>query len=107
MMRAGRLKERVTIQVLNSQENKYGEEREDWHDLLPNIRAGVEPISSKEYFAAHERNAELTTRIIVRYRALPHTIRFIHKGVAYYPQGQPINRNSNNISLEYLCSERR
>jgi len=106
-MRAARLNKRVLIQVqLDTTKNQYGEKIEEWQDLMT-VWAGIEPLSGKEFFAAQERNAELTTRIVIRYRSgLGPFIRFKYQGRTFYPSGQPIDKNSSHEELEFICHER-
>lgn len=107
-MRSGRLPQRVTIQIQDNTQNTHGEVVEGWTDAISGkIWAGVEPISSNEVFSEDERNAELATRIVIRYREnLGPFVRFLHKNRTYYAQGQPIDKNSEHKQLEYICYER-
>jgi len=65
-MRAGKLRHLVTIQNFSQTQNQYGEVITEWIDG-PRIRASVEPLRGREYFAAAQVNAETTYRVRCRY----------------------------------------
>ena len=61
----GELRHRITIQKLNNSQNEYGEVSELWEDIL-NVRAGIYPISGKEFFAAETVRAVIIARKIIK-----------------------------------------
>lgn len=67
-MRAGTLRHRVTIQQKSVTRDSYGAEVVTWTDL-DTVWAAVEPLSGREYLAALQTQAEVTTRIRLRYRS--------------------------------------
>jgi SPP1 family predicted phage head-tail adaptor len=66
-VRAGELRHRVTIQGRTITRNSYGEEKVDWMPVAT-VWAEVTDLSGREYFAAQQVQAEVTTRIRIRYR---------------------------------------
>ena len=68
-MRAGKLRHRVTLSSKTATTDEYGGPVEVWTDVATNIPASVEPLSGRELVNAQTVNAEITTRITMRYRA--------------------------------------
>lgn len=68
-MRAGKLRHRITLQAKTATTDAYGGPIEVWTDVATNIPASVEPLSGRELVNAQTVNAEITTRITMRYRA--------------------------------------
>jgi SPP1 family predicted phage head-tail adaptor len=64
-MRAGTLRHRITIEAATVA-NVYGEEVETW-SAIAEVFAAREDLSGREFFAAQQTNAEVTTRFRVRY----------------------------------------
>jgi len=64
-----RLDKRVTIYRLPgpADTDEYGEPLDDPIEVC-NIWAAIEPLQGREYFAAMQVNADVTTRIRIRYR---------------------------------------
>ena len=65
-MNAGRLRNRIAIQVRGSGQDSSGLPVEVWTDLVE-LFANVERLSGREYFIAQSVGAEINTRIITRY----------------------------------------
>jgi len=66
-MRIGELRHRITLQKLNPSRDSFGAEDPEWVDVAT-VWAAIYPISGREYFAAQQVNAEISTKIIMRYR---------------------------------------
>ena len=66
-MRAGRLRQRVTLQSKVAVQNDSGEEVITWTDVAT-VWASVEPLRGREFVEARRAGAEETTRIVMRYR---------------------------------------
>lgn len=62
-----RLNKRVTIKQLTTTVDEYGQPLEEWTDIAT-VWAGIEPLQGREFFSAMQENAEVTTRIRIRYR---------------------------------------
>lgn len=67
VMRAGRLRHRITIQQPGTTQDSYGEENAagTWTTFATRW-AAVEPLQGREYFAAQQHLARVTTRFILR-----------------------------------------
>lgn len=100
----GELRHRITIQKLNNSQNEYGEASELWEDIL-NVRAGIYPISGKEFFAAETVNSEITHKVKIRYieGIMPNMrIKFNNR---IFSIESVINFQERNIELQLLCKE--
>lgn len=67
-MRAGTLRQRVTIQDKSVVRDSYGGETITWMNVAE-VWAAVEPLQGREYIEARQAMAEVTTRIRMRYRS--------------------------------------
>lgn len=68
-MRAGELRHRVTFQQDNgTTTDSEGIPVRNWVDVIT-VWARVHDLSGREYFAAQQVQAEVTTEITIRYRA--------------------------------------
>lgn len=67
-MKAGRLDRLVTIQTFTTTKNSMGEETKTWSDFAE-VYARKRDISSREFFEAGARQAEITTEFTIRYRS--------------------------------------
>ena len=65
-MKAGRLREVVVLERLTGEENENGEPLDRWAPIAT-VSAAVEPLNGREFFASARLNAEVTTRIRIRY----------------------------------------
>ncbi|MDU4979399.1 MAG: phage head closure protein [Clostridium celatum] len=100
----GELRHRITIQKLNNSQNEYGEVSELWEDIL-NVRAGIYPISGKEFFAAETVNSEISHKVKIRYieGIMPNMrIKFNNR---IFSIESVINFQERNIELQLLCKE--
>lgn len=68
MVRAGRLRHRVTLQSATTSQDAYGAPVETWSDQAT-VWAAVEPLSGREFFTVQAERAELSHRIRIRHRA--------------------------------------
>lgn len=66
-MRAGTLRHRVAIQSATQSVDDFGSPTATW-TTLATVYARVEAISGREYFAAAQKQSEVTHRVTVRYR---------------------------------------
>ena len=67
-MRAGRLRQRVTIELNTPTRNAVGEEVENWSAFGGGSRsARVVPLTGRELFGAQQRHAEAEYRIEMRF----------------------------------------
>lgn len=66
-MNIGAMRHRITIQQLVESSNTFGEVEKTWQDVAT-LWASIEPLRGREYFDSQQINAEVTTRIRIRYR---------------------------------------
>lgn len=67
-MRAGRLRHKLIIQQATETQGTTGELAVSW-GIFATVWGAVEPLRGREFFAAQELQAEVTTRIRMRYLA--------------------------------------
>lgn len=100
----GELRHRIIFQKLNNSQNKYGEIFKIWEDVA-SVRAGIYPISGKEYFAAETVNSEITHKVKIRYiEGLTPDMRVKFNNRIFSIQSI-INFQEKNIELQLLCKE--
>lgn len=66
MIQAGILRHVITIQKPVIGQDDTGQPSTSFEDLYTNIRAAVVPLSGREYVAAKQVVAEITTRVTIR-----------------------------------------
>jgi len=102
----GEYRHKITIQQKTKTQNDYGEEIEDWVDVV-SARSGIYPISGREFFAAETVNSEVSHKVNLRY--IPNAtitpdmrIKF---GNRFFHIISVINFQERNIELQLLCKE--
>lgn len=66
-MQAGQLRHRVVIEHNTPTQDIYGQPIESW-GALATVWGAVEPLAGAEFFSAQQFQAEVDTRIRIRYR---------------------------------------
>ncbi len=104
-MRAGELRHRVTIQKeQGTTRNSKGELVPNWVDIVT-VWAAVEPLKGREYFDAEQVQAEVTTRIRMRYHAgVTPEMRIIY-GTKEFDILSAINIEEKDRELHLMCKE--
>src|SRR5689334_20690008 len=107
MIRAGKLRHRVTIQSLvagSPQQKPSGEPDVAWTDLVT-CWASVEPLKGRELFAAQEHHSEIEVRIRIRYRSgISSAMRVVFEG-KYYNIAATLDPDIRHRELELLCMQ--
>lgn len=90
--KAGRLRHRVAIQeyVYQGQDPETGEEIRVWSTVagFESVPCAIEPLSAREFIASQSTQSQIVARIVMRYReGLDASMRIVHKGKIYNPQG--------------------
>lgn len=67
-MQAGQLRHRITLQRQSASQDEFGAPLDDWTDDAT-VWADIQPLTGREYFSAQQVNAEITHRILIRYRS--------------------------------------
>ena len=105
-MRAGRLRHRITLQQPTRTQNSMGEPVVSWSDVAT-VWAAVEPIKGSERLAADQLQAELDTRIVIRWSsdvsAISAAWRCVFGSVIYNIAAPPVNRGQLNKDIELMC----
>ncbi|MBM4299281.1 MAG: head-tail adaptor protein, partial [Deltaproteobacteria bacterium] len=65
---AGRLDKRVTLQSAVLVRDGHGQPIETWSNVAT-VWAAIEPIRGREFFAAKQFSAEVTHKLVIRYRS--------------------------------------
>jgi len=104
-MRAGKLRETITIQQPNETQNAYGEIVQAWTTFATS-RASVEPLQGREYFASKSVNADITIRFRMRYiSGVTAKMRVLYGSMTFDIQSV-INVNERDRELVLMCKER-
>lgn len=104
-MRAGRLRHQVELLAQRSTRGAMGSQSDEWTPASGLLPASVEPLSGRELFSAQQHQAEVTTRVRIRYReGVSAGMKVLFRGrelhVLYV-----INPLEQNDELQLLCSE--
>lgn len=104
-MRAGKLRQQLTIQRPVESRSSSGAPVESWATFAE-VRGAVEPLSGRMLFAAQEFHSEVTTRIRLRYlEGITASMRVVlgaHIFLILYP---PIDWEFRHRELQLLCKE--
>jgi len=103
-MQAGELRHRVTIQSKVVTQNTYGEEELAWSDVATGW-AAVEPLAGREYLEAKQVQADVTTRIRMRYRGSIRPEMRAVWGSHIYDILEVIQPDGRPIALHLMCRE--
>lgn len=103
-MRAARLRHRVTIQSPVAAVNGYGERITTWSTVAV-VWAAVEPLRGREFFDAEQTQAEISHRVIMRYRTgMESTMRLLHLTRVLHI-GTIIDVDERHRELQLMCRE--
>ena len=103
-MKIGTLRHRVKIQTYTAFRDSFGAEEPEWTDVAT-AWASVTPISGKEYFASAQLNAELTTKITMRYLCgITPKMRVVFDE-RIFEIVSVINYEERNVEINLLCKE--
>ena len=104
-MRAGTLRNKITIQELNSTVNSSGEDEDSWQEYVT-VRASVEPLRERERFEAQQAQNEATVRFRIRYLpGVTAELRILYDS-KYYDIESVIDPNDRHRELIVLAVER-
>lgn len=103
-MRAGRLRNRITIQEKTVTQNTYGEEVIVWSDV-DTVWGSIEPMRGREFVEFQREGAEVTTRIVIRHLSGVVPEMRATEGSHVYDILSVINRDERDIQMELMCRE--
>lgn len=97
---------RVTLQSnVKVQDPATGYMTQSWVDVAK-VYAAVAPLSAREFVAAQAVQADVTTRITIRYRAgVTAAMRILHDGKVYNITGVLPDAKSGREYLTLPCTE--
>lgn len=99
-----RLNKRITIQKPVDNVDEYGQPVDERVDVCT-VWAAIEPLKGREFFASMTDNAEVTTRIRIRYRDdIDRTMR-VKYGKHIFEILYIINPEFNKKELQLMCKE--
>lgn len=103
-MRAGKLRQRVELQDRTVTQGSYGEAQVTY-STLDTVWAAVEPLQGREFIEGQQLQAEVTTRIRIRYRdGIAPEMRVVH-GTHTYDIVSVIEPATARRELHLMCSE--
>ena len=103
-MRAGPMRHRVTLQQPVVALDSYGEPVATW-TTVDEVWAKVAPLAGREFVQVQGTQAEVTTRVVMRYRSdLEPKWRLVYTSHTYDVQAV-INVGELNRELEVMCRE--
>lgn len=103
-MRAGKLRHQVTFQQVTTSRDDFGASIEAWADFAA-VWAEVVDLTGRELLAAQQIQAEITTRVTVRYRGdLKPTMRVLH-GNRILQVEAILDTTGRQDELQVLCRE--
>jgi len=103
-MRAGRLRNKVTLQEKSVTLSAEGEEVVTWVNVAT-VWAGVEPLTGREYAIASAEYAEVTTRVVMRYRPGVVPEQRVVFGEHTYNVRSVIDPDMRHKELQLMCDE--
>jgi SPP1 family predicted phage head-tail adaptor len=113
-MRAGELRRKVAIQSRGSSVDSWGQQSTTWSTVLADVPAAIEPLAGRELELAQAINAEISSRVVVRFNPLlvnPAAIaalRVVDQGngvTRYFNVQNARNLDERNRTIELLVSE--
>lgn len=102
----GELRHKIIFQKLDKDaENDYGEPIEKWDDIS-SAKAGIYPISGREFYAAETVNSEVSHKVNIRYiPGITSDMRIVFGERIFELISPPINFQERNVELQLLCKE--
>lgn len=105
---SGRLRKRITILRPPDPEVDVDEANQPLDEWQPvtEVWASIEPLRGREFFSAMQVNADVTTRIRVRYRTDINRTMIARYGDAEFEFLYIIHTDFANKELQIMCKER-
>lgn len=102
-MRAGRLRQRITIRRKSVTRDNMGGEVVTWVDDDP-IPAEAEPIRGREYVALQQSESELEVRFRIRYQPdITPDVRVVWRSTVYELVSPAIDVGGRKREMELMC----
>jgi SPP1 family predicted phage head-tail adaptor len=113
-MRAGSLRQIVTIQARSTSKDSFGQQLPSWSTYLSGVPAEIQALSGRELIAAQAVQAEVTHQITLRYHPMladplavaAMRIVYINGAVTrYFNISAVMNIDERNRQLELMAAE--
>lgn len=104
MPRSGAYRHKITIEEHAEALDSHGQAIKTWSTFAQPF-AAVEPLSGQELFASAQYNAEVTTRIRMRYQSGVTPLMRIQYGSRIYNIEAIIDKSERTKELHLMCSE--
>ena len=108
-IRIGQLRHSITVQRRNTTQDSFGQQSVAWVDAFT-ARADVKPLSGRELDAAQQMTAEVSHKVIIRYRpelaspSVAAAMRIVFRGRNFNIQAA-INEGERNVFITLLTVE--
>lgn len=103
-MRSGKLRHRITIQRPIETQGSTGEMSVIWSDFA-DVAASIEPLRGREFWAAKEIQAQVSTRIRIRYCEGVTPKMQVQFGAKKYLIDSVIDPEERHIQMDLMCVE--
>ena len=103
-LRAGDMNRRITLQARDTAVDSHGQQATTWADVIT-CWASIEPLDGRELVTAKAINAEVSHRVVVRYRAgVTAAMRAVYQG-RFFNILSVTDPDTAHVALHLLCSE--
>lgn len=104
-IRAGRLNKRITIQKLSAANDDFGSAPPQW-ETFATAWASVEPLQGREFMSTSGEQAQVTTRIRLRYiPGITSAMRVLSEGRVFNLAGPPVDPDMRHRELHLMTVE--
>lgn len=104
-MRAGFLRHRLALKTKSVTRDSFGEEDVTWVTAAT-VWGSVEPLRGREYMEAKQGQADVSHRVVIRYRTgVVPTMRVYLEDGRGFEVDSVINRLERDEMLELMCRE--
>jgi SPP1 family predicted phage head-tail adaptor len=103
-MKIGKLRHRIAIEQVAEIQDSDGSVIETW-SAFADVQASLEPVSGREYLAAHSTQADVTHRINLRYLAGIVPKMRVNYDSRIFDILSVINVGERNRELQLMCRE--
>lgn len=105
-MRAGRLRQRVTLEREAATKNEFSEEVSTWTPYATRW-ADVRPQGGREFWAAQQVIDDLSHEVRLRYMpGIRAKDRLVYRGRVFDIVSPPVNVGERGVELVLMCRER-
>ena len=102
-MKAGALRERITIQAAATGQDSYGAPAQGWVDVATSVPASVQDLNGREYLAAAAMQNAVQTKIMIRYlAAVVPAMRVLH-GANTYNIEAVLDKDGHRREMLLMC----